>query len=194
MVVSFRLWVRWVGLWHSRWTSLPRDPKKGVGGVIDSSDRVPKTSQRLERQSLERQSLKKSTQPGQPKAVGRVKASGNLYTMSCRPGLSSETGQVKVSGAQSTWPVQCGRTSEGFWKSSQTGLSHPAREDKRSLLVKPRNPPDTVGNAEVAQFTVLQVTAGPKRPAAQEVVFQPTGLRDLEGVPSLTEVHRAVRT
>ena len=58
--------------------------------------------------------------------------------------------------------------------------------------MKPRNPPDTVGNAEVAQFTVLQVTAGPKRPAAQEVVFRPTGLRDLEGAPSLTEAHRAV--
>ena len=36
-----------------------------------------------------------------------------------------------------------------------------------------------MGNAEVAQFTVLQMTAGPKRPAAQEVVFQPTELRDL---------------
>ena len=43
-------------------------------------------------------------------------------------------------------------------------------------------------------FTVLQVTAGPKRLAAQEVVFQPTGLRDLEGAPSLTEAHRAVKT
>ena len=101
VVVSVRLWVRWVGLWHSRWKSLPRDPKKGVGGVRDSRDRVPKTSQRLERQSL-----KKSSRPGQPKAVGRVKASGNLYIKSSRPGLSSETGQVKASGAQSSWPVQ----------------------------------------------------------------------------------------
>ena len=51
--------------------------------------------------------------------------------------------------------------------------------------MKLRNPPDTVGSAGATQFTVLQVTAHPKRPAAQEVVFQPTGLRDLEGVPSL---------
>ena len=56
-------------------------------------------------------------------------------------------------------------------------------------MVKPRNPPDTVGNAEVAQFTVLHLTAGPKRLAVQEVVFQRTGLRDLEGAPSLTEAH-----
>ena len=42
-----------------------------------------------------------------------------------------------------------------------------------------------MGSAGATQFTVLQGTAGPKRPAAQEVVFQPTGLRDLEGVPSL---------
>ena len=34
------------------------------------------------------------------------------------------------------------------------------------------------------------MTAGPKRPAAQEVVFQPTGLRDLEGVPSLAVSRR----
>ena len=39
-------------------------------------------------------------------------------------------------------------------------------------------------------MTVLQVTAGPKRPVAQEVVFQPTGLRDLEGVPSLAVSRR----
>ena len=45
---------------------------------------------------------------------------------SSRPGLSSETGQVKASGTQSTWPAQCGRTSEGFWKSSRTGLSSPS--------------------------------------------------------------------
>ena len=30
------------------------------------------------------------------------------------------------------------------------------------------------------------MTVGPKRPAAQEVVFQPTGLRDFEGVPRFT--------
>ena len=30
------------------------------------------------------------------------------------------------------------------------------------------------------------MTAGPKRLAAQEVVFQPTGLRDLEGDPRFT--------
>ena len=68
-----------------RWKSLPRDPKKGVGGVREGQS--PKTSQRLERQSLI-----ESSRPGQPKAVGRVKASGT----------------------QSTWPVQCDRTSEGF--------------------------------------------------------------------------------
>ena len=47
-----------------------------------------------------------------------------------------------------------------------------------------------MGSAGATQFTVLQVTAGPKRPAAQEVVFQPTGLRDFEGVPSLTVSRR----
>ena len=41
VVVSFRLWVWKVGPWHSRWQSPPRDPKKGVGGVRDSRDRVP---------------------------------------------------------------------------------------------------------------------------------------------------------
>ena len=60
-------------------------------------------------------------------------------------------------------------------------------------MVKLRNPPDTVGSAGASLFTVLQVTAGPKRLAAQEVVFQPTGLRDLEGVPSLAVAHRTVR-
>ena len=53
----------------------------------------PTTSQRLERQSLT-----KSSRPGQPKAVGRVKASGNLYKKYSRPGLSSAAGQVKASG------------------------------------------------------------------------------------------------
>ena len=118
VVVSFRLWVRCVGLWRCRWKSLPRDPKKGVGGVRDSRDKSPKTSQRLERQSL-----KKSSRPSQPKAVGRVKVWQILQKV------------------QSPWPVHCGRTSEGFWKSSRTGLSHPARQDKWSLLVKLRNPP-----------------------------------------------------
>ena len=72
----------------------------------------PKTSQRLERQSL-----KKSSRPGQPKAVGRVKASGNLYTKSSRPGLSSETGQVKASGSpvELACVTQRHRTSEVFW-------------------------------------------------------------------------------
>ena len=110
-------------------------------------------SQRLQGQSpknesgLERQSLKRSSRPGQPKAVRRVKASSNLYTKSSRLGLSGETGQVKASGAQSSCPVQCGRTSEGFWKSRSTGLYHPAIQEKCCLLVKLRNPPDTVGSA-----------------------------------------------
>ena len=47
--------------------------------------------------------------------------------------------------------------------------------------VESRNPLATVGNAGAARVTILQVTAGPKRFAAQEVVFQPTGLRDLKG-------------
>ena len=50
---------------------------------------------------------------------------------------------------------------------------------------KAANPPDTVGNAKAARVTVLQAAVGSKRLAAQEVVFQPTGLRDLEGA-SLT--------
>ena len=56
--------------------------------------------------------------------------------------------------------------------------------------MKSRNPLDTVGNARAARFTVLQATAGSKGFAAQEVVFQPTGLRDLEGVPSLAVSRR----
>ena len=47
-----------------------------------------------------------------------------------------------------------------------------------------------MGSAGATQFTVLQVTAGPKRIAAQEVVFQSTGLRDLVGVPSLAVSRR----
>ena len=60
--------------------------------------------------------------------------------------------------------------------------------------MKPRNQPDTVSNARAARFTFLEAAAVPYRFAAQEVVFQPTGLRDLEGVLSLTEDHRTVRT
>ena len=47
-----------------------------------------------------------------------------------------------------------------------------------------------MGSARATQFTVLQVTAGPKWLAALEVVFQPTGLRDLEGVLSLAVSQR----
>ena len=68
-------------------------------------------------QRLQGQSLKKSSRLGQPKAVGRVKPSGNLYTKSSRPGLSSETGQVKTSGSpvELACLIQRERTSEGFW-------------------------------------------------------------------------------
>ena len=47
-----------------------------------------------------------------------------------------------------------------------------------------------MGSAGATHVTVLQVTVGPKRPAAQEVVFQPTGLRDLGGDPSLAVSRR----
>ena len=47
-----------------------------------------------------------------------------------------------------------------------------------------------MGSARATQFTVLQVTAGPKWLAALKVVFQPTGLRDLEGVLSLAVSRR----
>ena len=43
-LVSFRLWVRWVGLWHSRWKSLPRDPSGWSQRLRDSRDRVSKSS------------------------------------------------------------------------------------------------------------------------------------------------------
>ena len=88
--------------------------------VAQSVDVTPKRSkerggwsQRLQGQSPEKRVRDSRDRVGQPKAVGRVKASGNLYTKSSRPGLSSED-----------------RTSEGFWKSSRTGLSHPAMRDK----------------------------------------------------------------
>ena len=91
---------------------------RSVAQSVDVTPKRPKArgwrSQRLQGQSPKNESETRETKSQK----------------SSRPGLSSGTGQVKASGAQSTWPVQCGRTSEGFWKSSRTGLSHPAREDK----------------------------------------------------------------
>ena len=78
----------------------------------------PKTSQRLERQSL-----KKSSRLGQPKAVGRVKASGNLCTKSSRPGLPSAAGRVKASPVGLACLIQQNRTSEVFWSSHAAHLT-----------------------------------------------------------------------
>ena len=46
------------------------------------------------------------------------------------PKNESETRETESQKVQSTWPAQCGRTIEGFWKSSRTGLSHPAIQDE----------------------------------------------------------------
>ena len=88
--------------------SLKEEGWKHNQGVRDSGDGVPKRVSDSRDRGLRSQRASKSS----------------------RPGLTSVTGQVKASGTQSTWPVQCDRTSEGFWKSSRTGLSHPAREDE----------------------------------------------------------------
>ena len=55
------------------------------------------------------------------------------------------------------------------------------------------NPPDTVGNAERPKSRVFRRLQAQRGLLRQKVVFQPTGLRDLKGVLSLTEDHRAVR-
>ena len=103
-VVSFFQVVGQVGRSVAQLVEVTPNRCKDRGGWSQRlQEQCPKTSQ-----ILERQSLKKSS----------------------RPGLSSETGQVKASATQTYWPVQCDGTSEGFWKSSRTGLSHPAGEDK----------------------------------------------------------------
>ena len=84
----------------------PKRSKERSGRSQRLQGQSPKTRQRLERQSL-----KKSSRPGQPKAVGRVKASDNF-----------------AHKVQSTWPVQCGRTSEGFWH--PVDLACPVWQDK----------------------------------------------------------------
>ena len=96
---------------------------RGVGGPVVRTDNVTPS------QSLRRggNSTKESGTPG-------TESQRQDLRKSSRPGLSSVAG-----------------TSEGFWKSSRTGLCHPAIQDKWSLLVQPRNPPDAVGNAEVAR-------------------------------------------
>ena len=70
VVVSFRLWVRKVGPWHSRWKSLPRDPKKGVGGVRDSRERVPKRVSDSRDRGLRSQRASKSSRPGLSNETG----------------------------------------------------------------------------------------------------------------------------
>ena len=101
-----------------------------------------------------------------------------VCTKSSRPGLSSVTGQVKASGAQSYWPVQCDGTSEVFWKSCATHLTQWALPEQ---LVH-GSPSDCWARRGLLHKWLL----GPKRSAAQEVVFQSTGLRDLKGVPRFT--------
>ena len=65
-------------------------------------------------------------------------------------------------------------------KSSRPGLSSVAGQVKASG-----------SPVELACVAQRYRTSG--GPAAQEAVFQPTGLRDFEGSPSLTEAHRPVR-
>ena len=150
-MVSFRLWVRKVGPWHSRWKSLPRDPKKGVGGVRDSRDGVPKRVSDSRDRGLRSQRASKSSRPGLSNETGRVKAFGrnpvDLY-------LSSVTGRLKATGSQ-----------------LRPGLSSPSDcQDSLGLLVKLRNPPDTVGSAGATRSRFSRWLLGPKRSAAQEVV------------------------
>ena len=98
----------------------PKRSKSGVSGVRDSRDRVPKRV----RDSRDKVS-KKSSRHAWPKAVGQVKASGNLNTKPSRPGLSSGTGQVKASGAQSNWPVSsCERGQAGVVQKQLVRSSH----------------------------------------------------------------------
>ena len=57
-----------------------------------------------------------------------LRRGGKSTKESGTPGAESQRQESQK--VQSTWPVQCGRTSEGFWKSSRTGLCLPAIQDK----------------------------------------------------------------
>ena len=80
------------------------------------------------------------------------------------------TGQVKSSGSPVVLacPTQRERTSEVFWQSCATHRTQWAL-------------PEQLVHGSAAKWLL-----GPKRSAAQEVVFQSSGLRDLEGVPRFT--------
>ena len=103
-----------------------------------------------------------------------------VCTKSSRPGLSSVTGQVKASGSpvELACSTQRERTSEVFWQCCATHLTQWALPEQ---LVH-GSPSDCWARRGLLHKWLL----GPKRSAAQEVVFQSTGLRDLEGVPSFT--------
>ena len=63
---------------------------------------------------------------------------------------------------QSSWPVQCDRTSEGFWRPVVLARITQRYGTSEVFWKKLRNPPDTVGVCRSNSFTVLLVTAGPE--------------------------------
>ena len=103
-----------------------------------------------------------------------------VRTKTSRPGLSSVTGRVKASGSPVVLacPTQRERRSEVFWQSCATHLTQWALPEQ---LVH-GSPSDCWARRGLLHKWLL----GPKRSAAQEVVFQSSGLRDLEGVPRFT--------
>ena len=105
----------------------------------------------------------------------RVKASGTQMYWPIRDG------RVKSSGSPvKTWPVitQRWQESEGCWKSCATHLTQWALQEQL-VHGSPRD-------CWARRGLLHKWLQGPKRSAAQEVVFQSTGLRDLEGVPRFT--------
>ena len=96
------------------------------------------------------------------------------------------TGRVKASGSpvELACPTQRERTSEVFWQSCATHLTQWALPEQ---LVH-----GSPGDCWARRGLLLKWLLGPKRSAAQEVVFQSTGLRDLEGVPEFTVLQLTV--
>ena len=146
---SRRLWVIWVGRWHSRLRVTPKRFQRKVG-----------------------QSLKKSQRLDQsPGGSPTTDQDGDdfqhpVVSLACRTVMRVEV--------QSTASPGGDRIVKGAGKS--------------------RNPPDTVGNARVARFTVSGDCKAQRGLLRWRSFFSPTGLRELQEVPSLTVERRSLWT
>ena len=163
--VSVTSQVRWV-------VRFPRSRVVGVTLVRGVSGPVVRTDNVTPSQSLRRggNSTKESGTPG-------TESQRQDLRKSSRPGLSSVAGHVKASGSpvELACVTQRFRTSGVFWYSRATHLTQWAMQ---KWLVH-----DSPGDWR------------PEEACCTRGRFcQPTWLRDLEGAPSLTEAHRAVRT